>query len=504
MNNVRTGVRKMITRSGWWTLRVISVRTGVRKMITRSGRRGRLCGRGALAYARNVIPIVTPEEMRAVDAAAPEPVEVLIDRAGRAVARSALRMLGGGYGRVVNLIAGRGKNGADGRVAAEQLRRRGVRVREFDPLDCPPSLPPADLVLDAAFGTGFRGEWTGPDVGDAAVLAVDIPTGVDSLTGEAGPGVIPADRTVSFQALKPGLIFDDGARLAGEIEVPDIGLDVSGADQHLVERSDVAEWWPVRAIDAHKWRGAVRIVAGSPGMLGAAELAASAAGRAGAGLVMLSSPGGDVPTRSETVQRHIPNFDWADAVLDDIARFSSLVIGPGLGREEYTIPSARQTIADAPVPVVIDGDGIFAAAWSADGAAPFLTERHSPTVLTPHDGEFALLTGDVPGADRVASTRAAAADLDCTVLLKGPTTVVADPGGRVLCVDHGDQRLATAGSGDVLSGMIGTALAAGVPPLEAAAAAAWLHADAARRGPATGLLAGDLLDLIPVALAALR
>lgn len=451
-----------------------------------------------------MIPIVTPEEMRAVDAAAPEPVEELIDRAGRAVARSALRMLGGGYGRVVNLVAGRGKNGADGRVAAERLRARGVRVREFDPLDCPSALPSADLVLDAAFGTGFHGEWTAPDVGDAAVLAVDIPTGVNSLTGESGPGVLPADVTVTFQALKPGLLFGAGGRLAGEVEVVDIGLDVSGANQHLVERHDVAGWWPVRAVDAHKWNGAVRVVAGSPGMLGAAELAASAAGRAGAGLVMLSSPGCDARTRSETVQRHVPNFDWADAVLTDIGRFGSLVVGPGLGREEYTIPSVRECVAEAPVPVVIDGDGIFAAAWSAEGATPLLTERHPTTVLTPHDGEFALLTGSRPGDDRVADARSAAADLECTILLKGPVTVIADPDGRVLCVANGDERLATAGSGDVLSGMIGAALALGAPGFEAAAAAAWLHAEAARLGPAAGLVASDLIDLLPPALGVIR
>ena len=160
-------------------------------------------------------------------------------------------------------------------------------------------------------------------------------------------------------------------------------------------------------------------------------------------------------------------------------------------------------IGDATLPVVIDGDGIFAAAWSAEGAGPLLRPRGRPTVITPHDGEFSLLAGHTPGTDRVAAARSLAADLDVVVLLKGPSTVVAAPGGAVLVVDHGDERLATAGSGDVLAGMIGALLASGVAPERAAAGAAWLHADAALRGPRRGLLAGDIVDLIPSAIAAL-
>jgi hydroxyethylthiazole kinase-like uncharacterized protein yjeF len=190
-------------------------------------------------------------------------------------------------------------------------------------------------------------------------------------------------------------------------------------------------------------------------------------------------------------------------VLEDLDRFGGLVVGPGLGRDETTIDGVRRLIADAAVPIVVDGDGIFAAAQSDDGAAPLLRSRGLPTVVTPHDGEFAMLTGGAPGADRVAAARRLSDDLGCTVLLKGPTTVVAGPDGPTLLVDHGDQRLATAGTGDVLAGMIGSLLAAGVRADRAAAAAAWLHADASRRGPAQGLLAGDLVDLIPGALGSL-
>ena len=455
-----------------------------------------------------MIPIVTPEEMRAVDAAAPEPVEELIDRAAQATAQVAFAMLGGAYGRVVNVVAGGGNNGADGRGAAAILERRGVKVRVIDAAMRPPVLPACDLVIDAAYGTGFRGEWIAPDVvsgsGDRPlVLAVDIPSGVDALTGEAGSGVLAADRTVTFQALKPGLLIGAGGELSGEIDVVDIGLDVSGATQHLVDAGDVAAWWPQRAFDAHKWNGAVRVIAGSPGMLGAGRLCAEAAARAGAGLVMLSSPGIDPEARGEIVQRRIPALDFHGEVFSDLDRFGALVIGPGLGREEGTIASARELIADATLPVVIDGDGIFAAAWSADGAAPLLRPRGRPTVITPHDGEYALLAGRPPGADRVAAARELARELDVTVLLKGPATVVANAGGDVLVVDHGDERLATAGSGDVLAGMIGALLAAGVAAERAAATAAWLHADAAGRGPRRGLLAGDIVELIPATLEAL-
>ncbi len=452
-----------------------------------------------------MIPIVTPQQMGAIDAAAPEPVEELIDRAGRATAREALAMLGGAYGRTVTIIAGAGNNGADGRTAGEYLARRGVKVRVVDALACPPMLAPCDLVIDAAFGTGFRGEWVAPDIagsggGRPMVLAVDIPSGVNALTGGASEGVLAADRTVTFQALKPGLVFGAGRRLAGDVVVVDIGLDVTSADQFLVEAADVADWWPRRATDAHKWKGAVRVVAGSVGMLGAGQLCAAAAARSGAGLVALSSPGVDPHARSEIIQRPIPVAGFAVDVLDDLNRFGSLVVGPGLGREEATVAGVRHLIADAMVPVVIDGDGIFAAAWSADGAAPLLQSRGLATVVTPHDGEYSLLNGAPPRPDRVAAARELADQLQCTVLLKGPTTVVAGPDGPTFVIDHGDERLATAGSGDVLAGMIGALLAAGVSPEPAAAAAAWVHAEAAALGPERGLLAGDIVDLIPTAL----
>ena len=448
-----------------------------------------------------MIPIVTPEEMRAIDAAASTPVEELIDRAGRATARAALELLGGAYGRVVNVIAGGGNNGADGRSAGEYLARRGVQVRVIDAATCPDGLAPCDLVIDAAYGTGFRGAWAAPDIAPAGsarplVLAVDVPSGVDALTGEAGDGVLAADRTVTFQALKPGLVFGRGRVLCGDTRVVDIGLDVSGASRHLVTGDDVAMWLPARQVDAHKWNGAVRVVAGSPSMLGAGRLCAAAAARTGAGLVSLSSTGVDPGARDEIIQPRVAAGSFADDVLADLDRFAALAIGPGLGRDGATVASVCRLVAEASIPVVIDGDGLFAMARGESTAADRLRARRCPTVITPHDGEYALLVGGPPASDRVAAARSLAADLGAVVLLKGPTTVVADPAGSVLVVDHGDERLATAGSGDVLTGMVAALLAAGVDPLRAAAAAAWLHAEAARHGARRGLLAGDIVGLI--------
>lgn len=450
-----------------------------------------------------MIPVLTPVEMRAVDAAADVPVEVLVDRAGAAVARQALRMLGGAYGRVVNVVAGPGNNGADGRSAAVRLRDRGVTVRIFDVDDRPDRLPPSDLVIDAAYGTGFRASWRPPDVGDTAVLAVDVPSGVDGLTGAVSSPVLRADATITFAAAKPGLYLGEGRRLAGEVVVADIGLDTDRALAHVVEASDVVGWLRPRAANAHKWKHAVRVVAGSPGMTGAAHLVAAAAQRSGAGIVHLSSPGIDADPPVEVVSRRVPAFDWDQPVLSDLHRFGALVIGPGLGREEYSVGSVTTVVSDAVVPVIVDGDGLFALSWNEAGAPVMLRSREVPTLLTPHDGEFALLTGSSPGPDRLLATRRLAADTRSVVLLKGPVTVIAEPEGRVRMVVDGDERLATAGSGDVLSGIVGALVSTGLDVFDAAAAGAWIHAAAARTLPRHGSVASDLVAALPEVMASL-
>ncbi len=447
-------------------------------------------------------PVLTPTEMRAVDAASSVPEAVLIERAGAAVARHAIEVLGGAYGRRVVVLAGKGNNGADGRAAAVRLRARGVRVQVIEALDASDPLPEADLVIDAAYGTGFRGEHHAPEVGDTPVLAVDIPSGVDGLTGEVRGRALAAVRTVTFAALKPGLLMEPGRGVAGEIAVADIGLDVGAPAASVVQRIDVAAWLPRRRRDAHKWHSSVLIVAGSSGMTGAAHLSARAAQRAGSGMVRLGSPGvADDPGRpTESVGLALPAAGWAPIVLASIDRFHALVIGPGLGAHDTTAAGVRAVLAGSQLPAVVDGDAL---SGLGEDASAVLVGRPA-TVLTPHDGEHERLTGQRPGSDRIDDARRLAATTGAVVLLKGPTTVVADPGGQVRIVTVGDARLATAGTGDVLSGIVGALLAQGLDPLEAAAAGAWLHATAGALGPAEGLVASDLVARLPLALASVR
>ncbi|MBV8385292.1 MAG: bifunctional ADP-dependent NAD(P)H-hydrate dehydratase/NAD(P)H-hydrate epimerase, partial [Acidimicrobiia bacterium] len=374
-----------------------------------------------------MIPVVTPEEMKAVDEAAPEPTDVLVHRAGGAVTRMAIDMLGGVYGRRVAVVAGKGNNGADGRDAAARLSRRGMRVHLIEAADAPARLPDVDLVIDAAYGTGFHGEYEAPDPGGAPVLAVDIPSGVNGLTGEAADGAAWADRTVTFAALKPGLLLGAGRDRAGLVEVVDIGLDVSGATAALVEGADVAEWLPRRERETHKWKTSAWVAAGSPGMTGAAEVCSRSALRAGAGLVRLGIPGLDAPpVPLEVVGRPLPRTGWDDNVLDELDRFHALIVGPGLGRSDEQGDAVRGLLERAQVPAVVDADGLYALE-DVDRAAEVIGKRAHPTVLTPHEGEFAHLSGETLGADRIDAARRLAASTGATVLLKGSTTTVADP-----------------------------------------------------------------------------
>lgn len=461
-------------------------------------------------------PVLTPKQMRVLDAEAVTdgtPMEVLIARAGAAVARAAKRMMGGLYGRTVVVVTGKGNNGADGRVTGRLLADQGVRVIVLDADRMPPRLPACDLIIDAAYGTGFRGDWRPPSTNGVPVLAVDVPSGLDGLTGLAAPGAWIADRTVTFVALKPGLLLGSGPALSGEVELADIGilLGMGNVDINEVEASDVGCWLPRRAIDAHKWKTAVFTLAGSPGMMGASHLSALAAMRSGAGMVHTASPGivSDRGTPTEVVRKSLPVLGWSRDVLDEVnadhARFTSMVVGPGLGRDDGTMTETRKVIAGSRIPMVIDGDGLFAVAWGGDGARDIVRTRAAGTVLTPHDGEYTNLLGYPPSHDRIQSARRLATDTNCVCLLKGPTTVVAEPSGEVLIVSNGDRRLATAGTGDVLAGMIGSLLAQGMHPFRAAASAAFLHAHAASLFDADeGMIASDLIDLLPRAITEVR
>ncbi|HUC38270.1 MAG TPA: NAD(P)H-hydrate dehydratase [Acidimicrobiales bacterium] len=460
-------------------------------------------------------PVVTVAEMRAIDSESRAFVEepVLVERAGTALATGALRVMGGSYGRRVVVIAGKGNNGADGRVAAARLRRRGAAVSVLEVADAPSRIGPpgvVDLVVDAAFGTGFRGSYEAPAVpAGTRVVAADIPSGVDGDTGEACGAPLRADVTVTFAALKPGLLQGDGPLLAGRVEVADIGLDVSRARIWVVEDADVSAMLPPRTRSAYKWQSAVAVVAGSPGMTGAAQLCARGAYRAGAGMVRLGVPGADPAELAvtEAVGERIPALGWAQAVLDMASRCKAIVVGPGLGRADETVSQVRRLVAEAPVPVVVDADGLWAlgGASEAEAVVHQRAARGAPdVVLTPHDGEFARLSGGPPGADRISDSRSLAASTGAVVLLKGPTTVVCGPDGRVLLAVAGSSRLATAGTGDVLSGVIGAFLARGLEPPSAAALAAHVHARGAEMGLAEGLVAGDVTDLVARWLSGLR
>jgi hydroxyethylthiazole kinase-like uncharacterized protein yjeF len=453
-----------------------------------------------------VIPVLTPDEMSGVDRKAVEPVEELIQRAGFAVARAALQMLEGGYGRRVTVIAGPGNNGGDGRAAARFLSQRGARVQvvEAAGLSGGERLGKVDLVVDAAYGTGLSRPYDPPDPGRALVLAIDIPSGLSGLTGLAvGPGAVRADRTVTFAAYKPGLLLGDGPDHAGEIEVADIGLGPlvdEAASAWLVTDADVVRMWPERGRHAHKWQSAVEVVAGSAGMYGAPLSVTRGALRAGAGYVRLgipgAPPGGGLPP-GEQVGFELPAHGWDGEAAAGVERAHALVVGPGLGTADAVGPasSVAKLLGAAAVPAVVDADGLRALG-DLDSATAILESRPAATVLTPHEGEYARLAGHPPEADRLADVRAVAARTGAVVLLKGSPTIVAGPDGRALLVNSGSARLATAGTGDVLSGVIGALLARGLPALEAAALGAHCHGRAAARGRPEGLLALDLPDLV--------
>lgn len=473
-----------------------------------------------------MIPVLTPEEMAAHDRraiAAGTPVATLMERAGAAVAWQLRHLLGGTYGRRVVAVCGKGNNGGDGIVAARRLREWGARVEVIELAvgvereRTRRALDRADAVVDGMFGTGFRGRlegdpaWLADELGEAGapVVAIDIPSGVDGLTGAVTGPTVSAAATVTFAALKPGLVLEPGRSRAGRVSVADIGIDVTDAAIGVTTGSDVWAWLPARARDAHKWSvGGVMVVGGSAGMTGAPMLVSHAAMRAGAGIVHCGVPGADAAARaagSEVITRALPATDdgalaepAAGAVLADADRFGALVVGPGLGRADATRAAVLGMLRGAARPVVLDADALNV----LGGDLAPLRARAAPTVLTPHEGEYARLESGPPGADRVAAARRLADAARAVVLLKGPTTVIAEPdGGRVALNPTGGPWLATAGTGDVLAGIVGALLARGVPPFEAAAAAAWVHGRAADVAGHTGLVAGDLVTALPRVLA---
>jgi NAD(P)H-hydrate epimerase len=446
--------------------------------------------------------------MAGVDRRATEPVELLVERAGFAVAQAARQMLGAAYGRRVTVVAGRGNNGADGRVAARILSDRGASVRVLEASALAPGerLPESDLVIDAAYGTGLSRSYSPPDPGDTPVLAVDIPSG---LSGSTGTGAaMRAHSTVTFAAYKPGLLVGQGPDLCGEVKVADIGLGelaAAVARAWVVTDEDVARLLPRRPRQAHKWQSAVEIIGGSPGMNGAPLMTAQGALRAGSGYALVeipgSPPGGGLPPGAH-VGRSLPERGWDGPAAQDARRVKSIAIGPGLGltaldhggEPGMDTPVAR-FLAETRSPAVVDADALTALG-DLETIGRVVAMRAAPTVITPHEGEYARITGHGPGEDRITDVRDTARQTGAVVLLKGSPTIVADPDGRALVVRSGSSCLATAGTGDVLSGVIVAFLARGLAGLEAAALAAHCHGRSAALGPMEGLVSSDLPVLV--------
>ncbi len=461
-----------------------------------------------------MIPVVTVGEMRSLDELAHQDIglQVLVERAGYAVGQRALLLLGGAYGRRILVIAGKGNNGEDGRVAAGFLMDRGAVVDIVPPdcgeePDCVDKLArySYDLVIDAAYGTGFHGTYHPPVLpAGIPVLAVDIPSGVYGDTGESSGSTLQAIETVVMAALKPGLIQSDGAKLSGRLHIADIGIDPSQtAKIHVIEDRDVVDNIPVRDRDAHKWMSATCIVAGSSGMMGAALLCASGALRAGAGMVRLATLGERVDSSVIPEVVKIPlghpgeNSNWSSRVIEEASRCKSLVIGPGLGRSPEVASEIRKLLQEVTIPLVVDADGLYALG-SRSEAVDTLHGRND-IVLTPHDGEAARLAGHPIGNNRIEEARSLSSLLGVPVLLKGPTTVVADPEGDTYVVISGTPRLASAGSGDVLSGIIGGFIARRADDSRlslVAALAAYVHGQASRLGKSDGLVAMDIPELV--------
>jgi ADP-dependent NAD(P)H-hydrate dehydratase / NAD(P)H-hydrate epimerase len=436
-------------------------------------------------------PLYTAEEMRTAEQG--HDVEALMERAGRAVADAVLRH----YPEASRIagVCGKGANGGDGRIALRILAEAGRETSEE--LD-----GHVDLIIDALFGTGFHGE-PRPEAAalidrinaaGAPVVAVDLPSGVDSSTGEVAGAAVRADVTVTMHGPKIGLLVGPGRFLAGEVEVADIGL-MPAETTHRLVTDTILGLVPRRAEGDTKYTaGSVLVVGGSPGLTGAACLAAEAAFRADAGYVAVCVPEASLPV-IETLL--IEAVKAPRERIDELAdRASSLAVGPGLGRAEEDRVLVRRLLADRDLPAVVDADALF-------GLEP--GRWPAPRVLTPHAGELARLLGEDSkwvDAHRLEALRRAVERFECVVLLKGADTLVGAPDEGVLVCSSGTPALATAGTGDVLTGVIAAFLAKGIDARLAAAAGAVAHGRAAQLAPhQAGLVASDVIDSLPLALA---
>ena len=489
------------------------------------------------------------------------PGMVLMERAGLQVLHQALALLGDARGPVC-VLCGKGNNGGDGFVIARELHMRGLAVSVLvcaeigeltgdaaanrdiaTRLDVPilyqpgiravrSALQSSALVIDALLGTGITGAVRPPltkiidAVNDSAVpvVSVDIPSGLPSDTGQPQGPCIRATATVTLAAYKRGLLLQPGRELAGALTVAEIGIPPAVLDNpdipiQLTELQDVAAMLPLLSPTRHKSSaGKLLIIAGSRGMTGAATLSGQAAMRVGTGLTIVAAPESchNVLEEKLTEVMTLPLPETEDGTLDifavdalgeQLAWADTVAIGPGLGRNPRTQQVVIDLIQRTDLPLVIDADALFALAEHRKK----LPTLPAHTILTPHEGEFARLMGcaakDV-AADRIGMALSGAEKLGATVLLKGAPTIVATPNGRAFINPTGNPGLATGGSGDVLTGVIGGLLAQGAPTVEAGITGACVHGlagdlaadDAGERG----MTAGDVVEFLPDALRALE
>lgn len=487
--------------------------------------------------------LLTPAEMAEADRltiAAGTPGIELMERAGRAVADVVGRRP---LSTPVLVLCGPGNNGGDGFVAARILTERGFRVRLAlagprdalrgdaalaaarwrgpveDAFAAP--LDPSGVIVDALLGAGLARDVAGAmaalidrvNRGGRPVVAVDLPSGIDGASGLVRGIAVRAGETVTFFRRKPGHVLLPGRLHCGAVRLAQIGI-AGAVLERIAPRLflNVPALWrpafPVLAVDGNKYRrGHALAVSGGIEATGAARMAARAALRIGAGLVTVAAPSSALMVLAGALEavmvRRADGAAGLGRLLED-ARRNAVVMGPGLDPDEETRAMVEAVFA-APRPLVLDAGAITAFAADPERLFRGVAASATPTVLTPHDGEFArLFAGAVePGAGKSERALRAARLAGAVVVLKGPDTVVAAPDGRAAIADNAPPTLGTAGSGDVLAGMIGGLMAQGMPAFEAASAAVWMHGAAAQRF-GCGLIAEDLPDLLPGVLQALE
>jgi hydroxyethylthiazole kinase-like uncharacterized protein yjeF len=463
-------------------------------------------------------PLPGADQQRAIDTWAIDelgiPSETLMERAGTGLARLVADRVPEGR---IAVLAGKGNNGGDGHVAARVLRDRGREVDLIDGTGAEPDyasrLSGCAGIIDALLGTGFSGAPRGPIAGaitainaagnaGAVVVACDLPSGVNASNGEVGAGAVSADHTVTFHAAKPGLWLSPGKGHTGLVTIIDIGIPTRDLPVQLLTgliTQEVLDEVPRRGAGSNKFTsGHVVIVAGSEQYTGAPAMVAMSAARAGAGYVTVSVPAAAMSVlQAKLLEPMVTDHDGAFSLLE---RADALVVGAGLGRGPDAVALVRRLAGESAVPLVLDADGLNALA----GDLAFLAQRHAPTILTPHVGELGRLLGCESreiNAHRLKNAQEAARRANAVVVLKGDDTIVAHPDGRTAISPGGVPALATAGTGDVLGGVIGAYLGKGLDPFSAACAGVYAHlragALAARLIGQEGVIASDVIAQLP-------